>query len=193
MDCEKVGGLIRSLRLEQGWTQKQLAQRMHLSDRTISKWERGQGCPDVSLLHTLSNLFGVNIEQLLLGDLQPNSADGGNMKRMKFYYCASCGNLATATGGADISCCGRKLEVMIPQPADQAHALTVTDADDEWYITFPHEMLKDHYINFVACLGWDRVTVVRLYPEQGGELYMSKLRGGKLYYGCSQHGLWAHK
>lgn len=41
MDCAKTGALIRTLRLEKGVTQKQLADRMNLSDKTISKWERG--------------------------------------------------------------------------------------------------------------------------------------------------------
>ena len=51
MDCEKTGSLIRGLRYEKGMTQKQLADRMNISDRTVSKWERGQGCPDIELLH----------------------------------------------------------------------------------------------------------------------------------------------
>ena len=68
MDCSKVGRLILSLRQERGLTQKQLAESLGLSDRTISKWERGLGLPDVSLLRELSAVFGVNIEQLLAGD-----------------------------------------------------------------------------------------------------------------------------
>ena len=50
MDCSKVGNLIYTLRTEKGMTQKALANAMNISDRTISKWERGAGCPDVSLL-----------------------------------------------------------------------------------------------------------------------------------------------
>ena len=49
MDCSKVGNLIYTLRTEKGMTQKALANAMNISDRTISKWERGAGCPDVSL------------------------------------------------------------------------------------------------------------------------------------------------
>ncbi len=85
MDCSKVGRLILSLRQERGLTQKQLAESLGLSDRTISKWERGLGLPDVSLLRELSAVFGVNIEQLLAGDLQPNEQEVGNMRKLKFY------------------------------------------------------------------------------------------------------------
>ncbi|MDD4378167.1 MAG: helix-turn-helix transcriptional regulator, partial [Eubacteriales bacterium] len=69
MDCKKVGILIHGLRKEKNLTQKQLADAMNISDKTISKWERGLGCPDVSLLHELSNVLNVNIEKILLGDL----------------------------------------------------------------------------------------------------------------------------
>ena len=48
MDCSKVGNLIYTLRTEKGMTQKALANAMNISDRTISKWERGAGCPDES-------------------------------------------------------------------------------------------------------------------------------------------------
>lgn len=62
MDCLKVGKLIHRLRNEKGYMQKQLAEAMNISDKTISKWERGLGCPDVFLLHALSEVLGVNIE-----------------------------------------------------------------------------------------------------------------------------------
>lgn len=63
MDCSKVGNLIYTLRTEKGMTQKALANAMNISDRTISKWERGAGCPDVSLLRELSDILEVNIEK----------------------------------------------------------------------------------------------------------------------------------
>lgn len=193
MDCSKVGKLISGLRKEKGFTQKQLADRMQISDRTVSKWERGLGCPDVSLLRTLSDVLGVNIEKLLEGDLEPNRADGGNMKRVKFYLCPACGNILAATGEAEISCCGRKLSALIAKPSDEGHRLTVETVEDDYYITFTHEMRKDHFLNFVAYVGYDRLLLVRLYPEQGGEVRFPQLLGGKIYFGCNQHGLWVNE
>ena len=69
MDCSKVGNLIYTLRTEKGMTQKALANAMNISDRTISKWERGAGCPDVSLLRELSDILGVNIQHRHGGNL----------------------------------------------------------------------------------------------------------------------------
>ena len=106
MDCNKVGKLILNLRKEKNMTQKEVADKLNISDKTISKWERGLGYPDISLLSKLSNIFDINIEKILIGDLQPNEVDGGNMKRIKFYVCPNCGNITTCTGQAEISCCG---------------------------------------------------------------------------------------
>ena len=72
MDNVKIGNLINKLRKEKGMTQLQLAERLHISDKTVSKWERGQGCPDVSLLTDLSRVFGVDLEKLLSGQLDTN-------------------------------------------------------------------------------------------------------------------------
>lgn len=192
MDCINVGKLILSLRKEKGMTQKQLADAMNISDKTISKWERGLGCPDVSLLHELSEILNVNIERILLGNLEPNDADGGNMKKVKFYVCPDCGNILTATGEAEVSCCGRKLVSLIPKPADEIHKLTVEEVEDDYYVTFTHEMSKTHYLIFVAYVSYDRVLLIKLYPEQNGEVRFPKLYGGKIYFCCNKHGLWVN-
>jgi transcriptional regulator with XRE-family HTH domain len=190
MDCSKVGKLILSLRKEKNMTQKEVADAMNISDKTISKWERGLGCPDVSLLGELSKILGVNIEKILLGDLEPNDADGGNMKRIKFYVCRNCGNVISSTGEADISCCGRKLEPLVAKPEDDSHKIKIEEIEEDYYITISHEMSKSHYISFIAYVMCDRVLLVKLYPEQGAEVRFPKMFGGKVYFYCSQHGLW---
>jgi DNA-binding XRE family transcriptional regulator/desulfoferrodoxin (superoxide reductase-like protein) len=193
MDCDKVGRLILGLRKEKGLTQKQLADAMNISDKTISKWERGLGCPDISLLHELSEILKVNIEKILLGDLEPNITDGGNMKRVKFYVCPTCGNIMTSTGEGELSCCGRKLTALIAKPSNEDHQLMIETIENDYYITFSHEMTKEHYLNFIAYVACDRILMIKLYPEQSGEVRFPKLYGGKLYFSCNQHGLWRQK
>lgn len=192
MDCSKVGGLILSLRKEKGLTQKQIADAMNISDKTISKWERGLGCPDVSLLGALSDILGVNVERILAGDIGENPTDGGNMKRLKFYVCPNCGSIMNSTGAAEISCCGRKLEALIPQRADSAHTPKLETIDNQYFVTFSHEMTKAHYISFVAYLASNRLTLVKLYPEQDAQLYLPLAFDGKLYFYCKNHGLFVN-
>lgn len=196
LDCSKVGTLLFHLRKEKGLTQKQVADRMNLSDKTISKWERGLGCPDVSLLGELSNLFEVNIEKILNGNLEPNAPDSGNFRRMKFYVCPACGNVITNTGNAEISCCGRRLSPLAAKPADNGHRATVEDTDGESYVTFHHEMRKDHYISFVAYVTNEKLLLVKLYPEQESSMRLPKIDpllhkySTRFYYCCSRHGLY---
>ena len=65
MNNIKIGNLIYTLRKEKQLTQLQLAERMNISDKNVSKWERGLGCPDISLLPDLSKILEVNLEELL--------------------------------------------------------------------------------------------------------------------------------
>lgn len=71
MDHSKIGNLIYRLRKENNMTQLQFAEKLHISDKAVSKWERGLGCPDVSLLSDLSQVFDVDLEKLLSGQLDP--------------------------------------------------------------------------------------------------------------------------
>lgn len=193
MDCVKMGKLILDLRREKNMTQKQVADALHLSDKTISKWERGLGCPDISLLGRLSEIFDVSIEKILAGDLQPQPLDLGNMKKLKFYVCPNCGNILAGTGGAEISCCGRKLMPLLARPADADHQPIITKEADEFYITFDHEMSKEHFLVFVAFVSYDRFLLVRLYPEQNAEVRFPRIGSGRFFFCCNRHGLWEAK
>ncbi|MGI6037399.1 MAG: helix-turn-helix domain-containing protein [Limnochordia bacterium] len=190
MDCGKTGHLIASLRKEKQMTQRQLADLLGVSDKAVSKWERGLGCPDVSLLNQLSQVLGVNIDQILLGELNPNELDGGNMRRIKFYFCPNCQSVTTTTGaGEEFSCCGRKLDPLEPQVEDGAHHISLEEIDLEYFVTVDHEMTKEHYLTFAALVAYDRVLLVKLYPEQAPEFRLPLFRRGKLYLHCNRHGL----
>ena len=149
MDCMKVGKLILLLRTEKGMTQKQVADQLNISNKTVSKWERGMGCPDVSLWEDLANVLGADILKLLQGELKPNRPDVGKIDRIQFYVCPSCGNILTSTGTASIACCGRQLQPLYPVTTDLGHAPTVEEIEDEYYATIEHEMRRSHYLLFV--------------------------------------------
>ena len=189
MNCAKIGKLIYNLRKEKDMTQKQLADLMNISDKTISKWERGLGCPDVSLLPELSQLLGVNIEEILSGKIELNKIIGGNMKKLTFYVCPQCNNLMTATGDANISCCGKRLEALVAAKVNENHSLTIEPVEDELYISSFHDMKKEHYLSFVAYVTGDRVFIVKQYPEWNMQFRFHKLGHSKLYFHCSNHGL----
>ena len=68
MNYEKIGKFIAELRKEQKMTQKDLANKLFITDSAISKWERGFGCPDISLIEDLSKALGVSVNEILAGE-----------------------------------------------------------------------------------------------------------------------------
>lgn len=73
LDKEKCGAFLAGLRKEKGLTQKELAERLFVSDKAVSKWERGQSMPDVALLPPLAEALGVTVTELLQGERMESS------------------------------------------------------------------------------------------------------------------------
>ena len=190
MDQVKTGRLIRTMRAQKGLTQKKLAEAIGVGDKAVSKWERGLGCPDVSLLPELSRVLGVGLEALLSGQLDANDQERGNMKKLKFYVCPDCGNLITAATGAGVSCCGKTLLPLESQKAGDMDKLSVEKVDDSWwFISSPHPMTKEHFVSFVALLTGDTLFLRRLYPEWDLQTRIPCFGHGILLWYCTRHGL----
>ena len=189
MDQMKTGRLIKRFRTEKGLTQKQLADIINVSDKTVSKWECGNGCPDVSLLSALSDIFGIDVQVLLTGKIDINEKEEGNMKKLKFYVCGDCGNIITATSDAAVTCCGNKLSALEAKKADKEDQLKIEDIGGEWYITSDHEMTKEHYISFAAYVSDSSVMIFKQYPEWGVNITLPVYRSGRLVWYCNKCGL----
>ena len=189
MDQKKTGALIRVLRLEKGLTQQGLAELLGVSNRAVSKWERGLGSPDLSLLPALSLQLGVDLAGLLSGGLPEPDNTGGSMKHIRFFVCPQCGDLITATGEAAVSCCGRRLEPLPVQKPDEAHSLQIHPVEDEWFITSGHPMEKGHCLSFLALVTGERATVMKCLPEWDLQQRIPRRGHGMLYWHCTQHGL----
>ncbi len=189
MDCAIVGKLIYTLRKERQLTQQQLAAHMNISDKVVSKCERSLGCPDVSLLPELSKIFGINLEELLSGEPNVHDLVGGNMKKLAFYLCPSCGNLLTATGDATVSCCGKLLKPQFPRKAAEADRLSVEIIENDYFISSDHEMTREHYLTFVALLTGDTLMLRKQYPEWNLQMLIPCFAHGMLVWHCTRHGL----
>ena len=189
MDQKKTGELIRQLRLDAGLTQKQLAEKLCISDKAVSKWECGNGCPDISLLSELADIFRTDTQTILSGRINKNESEKGNMKKLRFYVCPECGNIITASTEAAVTCCGSRLSALEPVKAEGKDMLNVEDIGGEWLITSPHEMKKDHYISFAAFVTDSSASVFRLYPEWDMQLILPIFRSGRLLWYCTRHGL----
>lgn len=193
MDSVRTGALIAALRKELNMTQKILAEQLHVSEQAVSKWERGVGAPDISIIRVLAQILGVSPVQILTGEMTSNEEDSGNMKRIKFYVCPDCGNIITSTGKLELTCCGKVLEDLPLNTEEQEHALKIEELDGGLYLSMDHEMSKEHYISFIAYCTSDKLLMNKLYPEQNAELQLRRMGHGLLYYYCSKHGLYSRR
>lgn len=189
MDCDKIGMLISQLRKDKNITQKQLADKLNISDRTISKWERGGGIPDISLLSDVADFFDITIETLLNGEILSNDFIGGNMKKARYYICKTCGNMVVSTGDVSALCCDKKMTEETPQKASDSDKLLVEEVENDWYITSNHAMTKEHYISFVSFATGSRLEIIKQYPEWNLQARIQKREHGTLYWYCTKHGL----
>ena len=189
MDQYVTGAVIRELREKNRMTQSQLAEKLGVSDKAVSKWETGKGYPDITLLEPLAEAFRVSVTELLSGTAIRNANVSANMLRSQFYVCPVCGNVIHSMGEAAIQCHGILLSPLIPEPADERHRLTVERVEDEYYVSVDHSMTKDHYISFIAAAAPGDLQIVKLYPEGNAETRL-KMRGvRKIYHYCNRDGL----
>ena len=189
MNSYVTGATIRQLREKRNLTQAELAERIGVSSKTISKWETAKGLPDISLLQPLAQALNISVIELMNGEHIINKNISANMLRSQFHICPICGNVIHSTGSSLISCCGITLPALEAEEADEDHTINIETVEDEHFITVHHPMTKEHFISFIAFVTSDRMQLVKLYPEGNAETRL-QLRGmGYLYWYCNRHGL----
>ena len=193
MDKYVTGAVIRRLRESKKMTQEELAEKIFVSGKAVSKWETGQGFPDISLLEPLSEALGISVIELLNGEDIRNLNRSSDMSKCKFYVCPVCGNVIQSAGEAVISCCGITLPPLEAEEADNEHMIHKEISEDEYYVTVNHPMTKEHHISFLAALSDQGIQLVKLYPEQSAEARFKINRISKLYAYCNRHGLFQIK
>ena len=189
MNTYVTGNTIKQLREDRGLTQAELAEKIGVSSKTVSKWETAKGLPDITLLQPLSQALGISVIELMNGEHIINKNISANLLRGKFYVCPVCGNSIHSTGNAVVSCCGITLPPLEAEEMDENHTVTIENVEDEHFITVAHDMTKQHFISFLAFVTSDRIQLVKFYPEGNAQTRL-QLRGrGFLYYYCNRHGL----
>ena len=186
-----TGAAIKGLREKNRMTQLQLAEKLGVSDRTVSKWETGKGYPDITLLVPIAEAFRISVAELISGNTIHNANVSANMLRSKFYVCPVCGNVIHSMGEAAIHCHCIQLLPLEAETTDEHHMIFIERVEDEYYVRINHSMTKEHYISFVAAVSSDNMQIVKLYPEGNAETRV-KLRGVKrIYFYCNRDGLFS--
>ena len=188
-----TGTVIKKLREKNRMTQAELAEKLNVSDKTVSKWENARGYPDITLLEPIAESFGVSVTELLTGNAISNSNVSSNVMRSKFYVCPVCGNVIHSMGEAVINCHGVLLIPCETEETDEDHKIFVEAVEDEYYVQIEHEMTKKHYISFIAALSPDRAQIVKLYPEGSASVRFKRDGIQKIFFYCNRDGLFQIK
>ena len=189
MNSYVTGAMIKRLREQSMLTQAQLAEKIGVSDKAVSKWETGRGLPDITLLEPVAKALGVSVFELLSGSELVNTNKSFNMKRAVFYVCPVCGNVFCACGEAVVSCCGINLPPLTAESPDSEHAIKVEACEDEYFVSVEHAMSKQHYISFLAAVTDSGVMLTKLYPEGEAAARFKINRTYAVYAYCNKHGL----
>lgn len=189
MDTYVTGDLIRDLREKQKLTQAELADKLAVSNKTISKWENGKGLPDISLLEPLAGALNVSVIELMSGHRIDNRNVTANLCRSRWYLCPVCGNVIHAVGETVVSCCGITLPALEAEEEDAEHTIEVMRTDNVYHVSVSHEMSKEHYISFLAYVTEGQLQFRKFYPEQDADCHFAIAGHGRLYACCNRHGL----
>ncbi len=188
-----TGTVIKELREKNHFTQAELAEKLNISDKTVSKWETAKGYPDISMLEPIANVFGISVAELLSGNAINNVNVSANMMRSKFYVCPVCGNIVHSMGEAVIHCHGVQLMPCQAEETDEKHKISIEKVEDEYYVRIDHDMTKQHYISFVAAMSADKIQMIKLYPEGNAEARFPIRAVRKIFFYCNRDGLFSMK
>ncbi len=184
-----TGAVIRELREKNKMTQLELAEKLGVSDKTVSKWETGKGYPDITLLEPIAEAFRISVTELISGNPVHNANVSANMLRSKFYVCPICGNVIHGMGEAAIHCHGIQLTPLEAEPTDDRHMILIERVEDEYYVRIDHSMTKEHYISFMAAASSDDMQIRKLYPEGNAEARFKISGVRRIFFYCNRDGL----
>ena len=186
-----TGAVIKQLREKNHLTQAELAEKLCVSDKAVSKWETGKGYPDISLLEPIAGAFRVSVTELISGNAVSNGNVSANMMRSRFYVCPVCGNTIHCMGEAVIHCHGVLLTPAEAEETDEEHMIFIERVEDEYYVRIDHDMTKKHYISFIAALSSDKIQMTKLYPEGNPEARFKMAGVKQIFFYCNKDGLFS--
>ena len=184
-----TGAMIRKLREDKNLTQEELAKMLHVSGKAVSKWETGQGLPDISMLEPIAKALEISVIELFSGENVVNRNRSSNLLRSVCYVCPVCGNGILALGHAVVSCCGITLPPVSLEDEDEEHAISVSYDDGELLAALSHPMEKDHYITCLLAVSDNGCQFIKLYPEGEAMARFRPERVKWIYAYCNRHGM----
>ena len=104
-----------------------------------------------------------------------------NMNRLKLFCCPVCGGVSFSYNDVNAECCNQILEAVPVKKAEEADKPAITEMDGEYLLEYSSPMTKDFYIAAVVAERYDRVELIRLFPEQAAQVRLAQVAGTKIY------------
>jgi len=184
----EISQLIKTQREKLSLTQAELANRLAVSEKTVSKWETGRGLPDVSIIPSLTNALEVSVDEFLRGSVSENKNETANLVKCKFYVCPECGNVVLSVGEINASCHGKTL-----MPLAAQNAVFASVSGNEIVANVDSSMTKDDSVSFIAYVTQDGVDLRKLYPEQSATAVFLRRGHGFVCYYAKKHGFFIQR
>lgn len=164
-------------------TQKELAEKLHTTAKTISNWERNKNAIPSGMISTIAKELDIDREFLLNISIKPD--------RIYFFYCPVCKSVVWSYTNSSHVCCGKHLKPLIPAPETSNHYMYTETNSETGFIKIStyHPQTPDHRIEFVAYVSENDVHIFACLGNKPLDFLIPHSPGGKIYFFCSKHGL----
>ena len=183
----KINEIIYRFRKAKGLTQRELAEKLHTTAKTISNWERNKNSVPTEMFSAIEKALDIDKEFLFTNYINPALEE----KAINFFYCYDCKNILWSDSKASHTCCNKKLMPLTASPQDASHFICIESNPQTGFITFTtdHPQNTDHRIEFVAYVSEVDVHIYTCAENKPVRISFPHAPGGKLYIFCSKHGL----
>lgn len=182
-----INEIIYRVRKAKGLTQKELAQLLHTTAKTISNWERKKNCVPAEMVSSIVKELKIDRNFFFSEYISPLSPQTS----IKFFVCPVCGDISWSFSKNLHKCCDRIIYPMQSSSGNCDHYLYYQSSPDGEQITVSayHPMDDAHHIRFVAYVTDESAFTIVPPKNAPFSTTFPHLNGGKLYMLCSKHGL----
>jgi desulfoferrodoxin (superoxide reductase-like protein) len=99
---------------------------------------------------------------------------------------ALCGNVVHSMGESVVICHGITLPPLDAEDIDDLHPVSIEEVENEYFVSVAHDMTRTHYISFLAAVSYNRVQIVKLYPEGNAEARFKMNNVKTIYFYCNK-------
>lgn len=185
----KFNELVYKLRKAKRLTQKELAEKLHTTAKTISNWERKKNCIPAEMISSIIKELDIDKKFIYEEYIDEGSSKNG----VKFFYCPKCRNIMWSFTKNTQTCCNHTLYPLKASPENSEHYLYTVISPHTGFLNVSsnHPQNAEHRIEFMAYVSEENVIIISQRENKPFSTSFNHMPGGILYMFCSKHGLFS--